>query len=159
MPRKTMWKGARRKGWTFYCPQCSGVRKVPLGPRPEAGINAFRIALTAGVFTVATWPWFGWKGMISLVPFWAIFETYYRLRLRTSLACPNCGFDPYLFLVDAKKARTEMVSFWKEKFAKQGIPYPGDEENNLTTATPSAAGSKTATTQKTPKNPQAADDF
>ena len=40
------------------------------------------------------------------------------------LACPHCGFDPYLYLADVKLARQEIEEHWKRKFAEHGIPFP-----------------------------------
>ena len=57
------------------------------------------------------------------------FEGYYRSRVRIALSCPHCGFDPYLYLTDVKRARQEIEAYWRKKFAEKGIPYPGDAHN------------------------------
>ncbi len=75
---------------------------------------------------VATWRWFEWRGVVSFVPFWLIFEAVYRARCRGILNCTQCGFDPYLYLIDTRRARAEVESHWRKKFAEKGIPYPGD---------------------------------
>jgi hypothetical protein len=77
---------------------------------------------------IATWKWMSWKGIVSFVPFWTIFELGYRWKMRAALGCPQCGFDPYLFLVDAKWARKEIEAHWRKKFAEKGIPYPGEDQ-------------------------------
>jgi hypothetical protein len=82
------------------------------------------MGLTAAFFTLVTWQWFTWKGVVSFVPLWVIFEAVYRARVRVAMRCPHCGFDPYLYLVDVNRARTEIESHWRKKFAEKGIPYP-----------------------------------
>jgi hypothetical protein len=82
------------------------------------------VGLTALVFTAATWAWFSWKGIVSFVPLLAAFEIFYRGRVRAALHCSQCGFDPYLYLTDVKRARAEVESHWRKKFAEKGIPYP-----------------------------------
>jgi hypothetical protein len=71
-----------------------------------------------------SWPWFGLKGVIWFVPLWTIFEVVYRMRVRAALRCRNCGFDPYLFLVDVQKAKTEVDAHWRKLFEEKGVPYP-----------------------------------
>src|ERR1700722_16520820 len=83
--------------WSFYCPQCKVPRKVPY--RPSPGIKHYaQVGLTAVVFAMATWNWFTWKGIVVFLPFWVVFETIYRSKLRAALGCEGCGFDPILYL-------------------------------------------------------------
>ena len=84
-----------------------------------------QIGLTTVVFTMLTWNWLGWKGMVAFVPIWAIFETFFRIKLRAALTCYYCGFDPYLYLQDDEKARTAIEQFWRRRFSEKGIPFPG----------------------------------
>lgn len=76
---------------------------------------------------LASWQWLGWKGIISFIPFWMVFEVLFRSRARVVLNCPHCGFDPYLYLVDAKRAREEIEAHWRRKFAEKNIPFPEKE--------------------------------
>jgi hypothetical protein len=78
---------------------------------------------------LATWRWFEWKGIVSFLPFWLVFEVFYRARVRAALSCDQCGFDPILYLVDVKRARREIEEHWKKKFAEKGIPYPVREDS------------------------------
>lgn len=73
---------------------------------------------------LATWNWFEWKGVVSFLPFWTFFEMVYRSRVRAALACTQCGFDPYLYLIDVPRAREVVENHWRKKFAEKGIPYP-----------------------------------
>lgn len=130
LPKKTLWKPEIfEKQWRFYCPHCHAPRQVPFHPNPHQLKNYLRIALCTLVFVVATFSWFEWKGLVAFVPFWALFETLYRLRARAQLVCRQCGFDPFLYLSDPKKARAEIELFWRKKFAEKGIPYPEKKSN------------------------------
>jgi hypothetical protein len=121
---KSLWRERHSKILSFYCPQCRVSRRAPTHPDPARLGNFLRVGLCALVFTIFTWSWFSWKGIVSFVPFWAAFELFHRSRVRGMLACPHCGFDPYLYLVDVKLARKEIEDHWKRKFAEHGIPYP-----------------------------------
>lgn len=85
------------------------------------------MGLTTAVLTMATWPWFGLKGVVWFMPVWIVFETVYRVRMRALMACPQCGFDPYLYMTDVQRARKAIDLYWREKFREKGVPYPGDE--------------------------------
>jgi hypothetical protein len=120
---KSFWKERSSEIWSFFCPQCKIPRRVPYRAKPSLKHYA-QIGLTAAVFTLATWTWFNWKGIVVFLPLWVVFETLYRSRVRAALSCEQCGFDPILYLVDVKRARQEIEDHWKKKFAEKGIPYP-----------------------------------
>jgi hypothetical protein len=120
---KSLWKEHGKEVWSFYCPQCKIPRRVPYRSKP--GLKHFsQIGLTAAVVTLATWPWFAWKGAVAFLPLWIVFEVLYRSRVRAALSCEQCGFDPILYLADVKSARREIEAHWKKKFEEKGIPYP-----------------------------------
>jgi predicted RNA-binding Zn-ribbon protein involved in translation (DUF1610 family) len=121
---KTIWKDKRREAWSFFCPNCKAQRKLPYHPRPGRRRHFIQVGLTALAFTCATWSWFHWRGLVSFLPFWAFFEIFFRSRVRVALSCPHCGFDPYLYLTDVKRARAEIEKHWRGKFAEKGVPYP-----------------------------------
>lgn len=120
---KLYWRDKASASWSFICPLCASPRKLPCQPRPTLR-HYVQIALTAAFFTLVTWSWFDWKGIVSFVPMWTVFEALYRGRVRAASHCPHCGFDPYLYLVDVKRARSEIEAHWRKKFAEKGIPYP-----------------------------------
>ena len=120
---KSFWRDRATKAWSFICPHCSTPRKIPYQPRPTP-MHYVQIGLTAAFFTLLTWHWFSWKGMVSFIPLWTAFEAIYRGKVRAAMYCSNCGFDPYLYLVDVKRARTQIETHWRGKFAEKGIPYP-----------------------------------
>lgn len=73
---------------------------------------------------VLTFPWFGWKGIVWGMPVAIAYETYYRLRLRTLLACPECKFDPIYYLINSKRAAQIVAETWKKKYEERGLPIP-----------------------------------
>jgi len=123
LQKKSMWKEKSRPIWSFYCPLCKAPRRVPYRPKPGGLRQVGQVFLTAAFFTLLTWKWFAWKGIVSFIPFWTIFEVVYRTRLRAALGCVQCGFDPYLFMRDVDLARAEVESHWRKKFEEKGIPY------------------------------------
>jgi hypothetical protein len=121
--RKSFWKERNSRLWTFLCAHCKTQRRLPYRPQPGGIRHFFQVGLTAAVFTCITWKWFHWKGIVSFVPFWMIFEFFYRSRTRAALSCPHCGFDPVLFMVDAQRARHEIEAHWQRKLGEtQGPP-------------------------------------
>lgn len=120
---KTIWKEKSGQVWQFYCPLCRVPRRLPGPPRPTSR-HMIQIGLTSLVFMLATWSWFEWKGVVVFVPLWITFEVLYRVRVRRAAHCESCGFDPFLFMVDHGRARTEVENYWRNKLAEKGIPYP-----------------------------------
>ena len=108
--KRSVWQDRSRNAWAFLCPSCGTSRKIPFHPRPGGVAQVGRIALLAMVFTLATWRWFDWKGVVSFVPFWMVFEIYYRTRVRATLKCNGCGFDPFLYLIDVDRKSTRLNS-------------------------------------------------
>jgi hypothetical protein len=131
LPKKSLWKGAPSHIYSFYCPLCAVNRRVPYRSRPGGVRQISQIAITAAFFTLVTWELFSWKGIVSFVPFWAVFEFMYRSRMRASLKCHSCGFDPFLCLTDMGQAKAEIDRHWRKKFAEKGIPYPGSVPETL----------------------------
>lgn len=136
-PKKIFWKEKGTKPYAFICPLCTSKRKIAYQPQPTRR-HYVQIALTAACFTLLSWPIFGWKGIVSFIPLWTLFEVLYRGRVRGALLCPHCGFDPYLYMVDVKRARVEVESHWRKKFADKGIPYPEKPKDTRPIAPPSS---------------------
>lgn len=132
--KKTKWRGRVPKVWEFLCPVCKTQRKLPINPNPVRWKHIFQILLSTAFITLCTWPWFELKGIVVFFPLWGLFEFCYRIKVRTMMPCKKCGFDPYLYLTDVKKARGEIEAHFREAFKRKGIPFPGDpvpEEGNL----------------------------
>jgi hypothetical protein len=126
---KSLWRMRRGPLWSFFCPLCRVPRRVRFRKRPGGFGHFSQVGLTAIVFSMATWRWFGVKGLVSFIPIWTVFEVIYRLRMRAALRCDQCGFDPYLFLLDENKAKVEIENHWRKKYEEKGIPFPEKEKN------------------------------
>lgn len=118
---KSIWRDRSQNLWHFLCPLCKSARRVPFRAKPGSPGQIFQISLTALIISYLTWPWLNWKGLICFVPLWIAFEAIYRWRRRAALTCPQCGFDPFLFLIEEKWAEREVKSYWKKKFEDWGI--------------------------------------
>jgi len=127
--KKSLWKEKQVDVWSFYCPQCSSLRKVESAKRPGKK-HFFQIALITTVFMQLTWSVLSWKGIVIFLPLWFFFEVFFRIRLRALLSCTHCGFDPYLYLVDVKSARKEIDQHWRRIFQDRGVPFPDDAVNH-----------------------------
>ena len=129
IPTKSFWR--EKRVFTFFCPHCKMERRVPHGPTPYTSENLLRITVASLFVMLVLWPWMSWKGIVSFLPLWMIFETVFRVKMRVNLACSNCGFDPFLFLQDVHKARDGIETFWKKQYESKGLPYPGPRKDRL----------------------------
>jgi hypothetical protein len=120
----SFWRDRKDDLWCFMCPLCQVQRRVRFQPGFGGLRQVLQIVITSLTFSLVTWPWLEWKGIVSLLPFWITFEIFYRWRARAVLHCAQCGFDPYLFRINVKWAKREIEAHWRKKFAERGIPYP-----------------------------------
>jgi hypothetical protein len=116
--------------YQFYCPHCKKERRLAYDPNPGTMRKIGQIALTTAFLTVVLWPWFDIKGIVLVLPIWTVYELYFRVSARADLACPYCGFDPFLFLTDVQKAKKEIENYWRKKLAENGIPFPEETYQN-----------------------------
>ena len=91
LPKKSLWKDRLDQRYSFVCRNCRTPRTLPFHPDIGGWRDHFRVGLTAATFTVATWPWIEWKGIVSYVPFWAAYEIWHRIRLRRRGPGPGGG--------------------------------------------------------------------
>jgi hypothetical protein len=85
--------------------------------------------MTTAFLTVLAYPWLHWKGFLAfLIPAAVILEGLYRMRMRACLVCPDCNFDPILYMVNRNKAVRQVEETWRKKFEKSGIPYPDSKK-------------------------------
>ena len=106
---------------------CRTPRRLPYRPKPGSFRHVAQVASLTSVITLAAWPVFGLKGIVTFIPLWIAFEAIYRARTRAAVSCGACGFDPFLYMNDVQRARTEVEGHWRRKFAEKGIPYPSDQ--------------------------------
>lgn len=123
--RDTVYKKAQHQGFKFYCVSCNRERRQ--APPSKVGSLRFfgHIILTTLFLTVLAYPWLHWKGFFAFsIPVGLVFEGIYRMKMRASLVCPDCNFDPILYMVDRDKAVRQVEETWRKKFEQSGIPYP-----------------------------------
>jgi hypothetical protein len=114
---QSFWQDRNGDRWKFYCPHCRAPRAIPYRPQPGGWRHYSQVGLTTAVFTLAAWPWFGIKGIVAFVPLWMAFEFFYRTRVRAALECDRCGFDPFLYLTDVKRARQQVEATVQRQLA------------------------------------------
>lgn len=122
--KKSLWKNPATNKWTYFCPLCKSERALPHGPNPSTPRAFAQVGITTAFFILVTFHWFGWKGAVAFVPFWLIYETLFRTRVRAKLHCDQCGFDPFLAIQDVKRAKAEVETHWRKKFEEKGLPWP-----------------------------------
>jgi hypothetical protein len=119
------WKKIEQSGFKFYCVGCNRERRIHLPARIGTPLFYFQILLTTMLLTLVTFPWFGWKGIaFFIIPVGLVFEGIYRMKMRSVMVCPDCDFDPILYLVDQKKAAHQVEQVWRKKFEQRGLAYP-----------------------------------
>jgi hypothetical protein len=121
----TLWKKIEQSGFKFYCVGCNRERRI----HPPAKIGSLlfyaQILITTSLLTLLTYPWFGMKGVaLFVIPVGIGFEAVYRMKMRAAIVCPDCDFDPILYLVDKKKATQQVEQVWRKKFEQRGFVYP-----------------------------------
>lgn len=133
MQAKTIWKKIEESGFKFYCVGCNRERRIR--PPAKIGSAAFylQILITTASLTLVGYPWFGLKGFaFMIIPVGIAFEAFYRMKMRAAMVCPDCEFDPILYLVDRKKAAHQVERVWRKKFEQKGIPYPEKNQRKPT---------------------------
>ena len=98
-------------------------------PKPGRPIHFAQVGITTVVLAIgmnALWPWIGVKALVAFVPLWIAFEVIYRAKVRASVVCRKCGFDPVLYLSDVDRTREAIRDHWRKRFEEKGIPFPGD---------------------------------
>jgi hypothetical protein len=124
--KKSIWQAKRARLFSFFCPVCEAPHQMALPSEPSSRRVILRLLALTAFFTLVGWSVFEIRGLVSIVLFAAVYEFYYRLKLRTLLRCGKCGFDPYLYVVDEKQAKQDFETNWRTQFRNLGIPYPGD---------------------------------
>ncbi|NDF13976.1 hypothetical protein EB061_01465 [bacterium] len=120
-----LFKKMEGPGFRFFCASCKRERLQ--APPAKVGSPRFfaHIALATAFFALLFWPLMGVKGVFAfLLPVGIVMEALYRLKMRAALICPDCQFDPVLYLVDREKAIQQVEEAWRKKFTEKGIPFP-----------------------------------
>lgn len=123
--KTSLWKKIEQSGFKFYCVGCNRERRIHVPAKIGSARFYAQIAVTTAFFTVLTYPWLGFKGFaFFVIPVGIVFESLYRIKMRAAMVCPDCDFDPVLYLVDRKKAAHQVEQVWRKKFEQRGVPFP-----------------------------------
>lgn len=96
-----------------FCALCRTPRKLRYARGLKARHYGQILVLTI-VAAAIMYPWFDWKGVMSLPIIWGIFESTHSSLYRKDLKCPFCGFDPSWYKKDVKFARQQVEDFLKQ---------------------------------------------
>jgi hypothetical protein len=103
-------------------------------PKPGHPMHFAQVGLTSVVLALAMnylWPWVGIRALVVFVPLWIGFEVVYRAKVRASVVCKKCGFDPVLYLSDVDRTREAIREHWRKRFEEKGIPFPEDSTEDV----------------------------
>jgi hypothetical protein len=98
-----------------------------MDPRPGRLKPILQVGITSvfiSALTALVAPWMAWKALLSFIPLWIGFEILYRARVRSIAACQYCGFDPFLYLSDAQRAKQAIQAHLKKRYEEKGLEYP-----------------------------------
>jgi hypothetical protein len=120
-----IYKKIENQGSKFFCVGCNRERRHTWPAKVGSAKFFMHIALTTAFLSVLTWPWMHVKGIYAfIIPVGLGFELFYRMKMRAALVCPDCHFDPLLFLSDRPKALQQVEEAWRAKFTEKNLPFP-----------------------------------
>ena len=120
-----LYKKMHTPGFRFYCVGCNRERRHSSPARVGSPLFFTHILITTAFMTLLTWPWMHWKGFFAfLIPVGVALEGFYRMKMRGALICPDCSFDPVLYLSNPEKAVRQVEASWRKKFQEKGLTYP-----------------------------------
>jgi hypothetical protein len=137
--KKSLLKQSQNQTSKFYCVGCNRERRQVTPAKVGSPEFFAQILVTTAFFSMLTWPLMHWKGIFAfLIPVGLGFEVFYRMKVRGALVCPDCQFDPILYLSDRPKALRQVEEAWRLKFAEKNLPFP---ERRKTSRNPKVASS------------------
>jgi len=142
-------KKVESQGFRFFCVSCKRERRQ--SPPAKVGSPQFflQIFIATAFFTLVFWPIMGLKGVLAfMIPVGVILESVYRLKRRAAMVCPDCKFDPILYLVNRSKAVQQVEEAWRNKFVEKGIPFPEKTRTSGITRRPLDLRDRTSVSQR-----------
>jgi hypothetical protein len=115
----------------FFCPLCRYHQSTNTITKVGWKHHAQMTVLTITTIILG-WPLFGLKAISFYLFYWMLFEFFYRIRKREALVCESCGFDPFLYKADVKKAREALKAHWQTRIEKEGL-FAGKKLRNYQT--------------------------
>ncbi len=118
----------------FFCPLCKEHQSTKIAQNIGWRHHLSLTTLTTAVTYVA-YPIFEMKGIFLYFFFWMLLEFGIRTRKRDALICRSCGFDPFLYKLDVRRARNALRKHWQEKIEKENL-FAGIKLKNYETKSP-----------------------
>ncbi len=120
-----LYKKVETPGFKFYCVGCNRERRHATPTKVGSAAFFAQIAITTSFLSMLTWPWLHFKGLFAFViPVGLVMEALSRMKARAALVCPDCSFDPILYLSNRDKAVRQVEASWRKKFEEKGLSYP-----------------------------------
>jgi hypothetical protein len=104
----------------FFCPLCKEHKSTKI-PQKINWRHHASLAILTTVFTYVAYPIFELKGAFLYFFFWTLLEFGVRAKKREALICKSCGFDPFLYKTDVKRARNALRKHWQVKIEKENL--------------------------------------
>jgi hypothetical protein len=86
-----------------YCAFCRTPRKI-YRKKTLSFVNFLQAALISSFLTWLFWQGLEPKGLLIFIACLSVIEMLILGRSRLAIDCPECGFDPYLYIKDQKRA-------------------------------------------------------
>jgi hypothetical protein len=136
---------------TYLCPMCKSRRVLKTTLSPYTALNFMRVGVTSLLVTLALWPVWGARGAAVTLPLWMIFEMLHRWRVRFSLQCDKCGFDPVLYLKDVGRAKRVVHEHLSAQLAQMQAQRAALEAEMNTASNQTPASGKDPLTEAKPE--------
>ncbi|MFP5520015.1 MAG: hypothetical protein ACLGGX_08940 [Bdellovibrionia bacterium] len=93
-----------------YCAFCKSPRRIYRKKTISLLNVGEALAASLGVMFLL-WQKFDPRFVLFFAAFLVVGELFIRLRWRTSVLCPHCGFDPVLYLKDSRQAAEKVKNY------------------------------------------------
>lgn len=119
-----------------YCAFCRTPRRV-YRKKSISLLNIFEALLASLAVMYMIWQKLDPRFVLFFVLFMVVGEMFVRIRWRTSMLCPHCGFDPVLYVKDPQEASRKVKVHLDRR--KQDPKYMLARPLNLPALTPERA--------------------
>ncbi len=104
----------REPAMTFLCPLCATERAFSTRPRLNR-LHFLQITFLTAITTILFYSLTGIKILPVFFLYWTVFEIAIRIRFKSEIPCPHCGFDATWYKKDVRVARKKIKEFWDKK--------------------------------------------
>jgi hypothetical protein len=122
----------KKPAFRFLCPLCRTEREFSTTPR----LNRFhflQITFLTSVTSIVFYPMTGLKILPIFFLYWSLFEIMVRVRFKSEIPCPHCGFDATWYKKDVRIAREKVKQFWERKNTVEEPEQSIEDEKEVVT--------------------------